>query len=590
MDDMPDSDAPASVRGHARALARTDRLPAPDSVGDNSAAQPSLSSAALSSRASSPQDAAPDGAAIAAQPLAHAPVPPDSEIELKLLIEPGLLAGFNNAHVIAAHARNKGTKRHLKSVYYDTKKRVLWRNGLTLRVRQVGARFVQTVKAQQTEATDDPLRRGEWETAVPSLAPDLALALPFIPEKLRDGLTQDKLETVFVSDIHRHQRLLDLPSGTIEVAFDHGVLTAGERTLAVDEIELELKGGSTAAIYETAQRLAEHGRLRPSIRSKSARGFDLAADRAPGAEKPRRLRLDPAVSLDESFTTVLRGCFSHLLQAIPAAEDGRDPEGVHQLRVSLRRLRAALQLLGAIGVGSRLESLRADARWLAQSLSPARDWDVFQTETMPVVAEACPSVAGFAALGDIAERNRITAYRRIRTALADRRATTFLLGLGEWIEIRGWRAEVSPETLGQLAQPAIDFAGHLLQARHARVLKRGRHFKSLSSERRHELRLALKKLRYSADFLLPLHQDRKAAKKYAGRLAALQQRLGCYNDMATTAALLAGLATDSTDSGIAAAAITGWQAHAMDGSEQPLRKAWRDFVDATPPWEPASGI
>jgi CHAD domain-containing protein len=342
------------------------------------------------------------------------------------------------------------------------------------------------------------------------------------------------------------------------------------------------------AIYEIARRLAEHGPLRPSIHAKSARGFDLAADRAPAAEKPRKLSLDPAVSLDESFAVVLCGCFTHLLQAIPAAEDGRDVEGVHQLRVALRRLRAALQLMHTVGAWSRLESLRADARWLAQNLSAARDWDVFQTETLPVVAKACPSLGGFAALGEIAERHRTTAYRRIRAALSDRRATSFLLGLGEWVETRGWRSDVSPETLGQLARPAMDFAAAVLQARHAKVQKRGRHFKSLTSEQRHRLRLALKKLRYSVDFLLPLYGERKPVKKYARRLARLQQQLGCYNDMATTTRLLEGLGTDSTDGAIAAAAITGWQAHAMNGVEAPLRKAWRGFVETTPPWAPAT--
>jgi inorganic triphosphatase YgiF len=511
-------------------------------------------------------------------------VPPGNEIELKLLVEPGQLAAFDDAPVISAYARNKGTRRHLKSAYYDTRKHLLWRNGLSLRVRQIGNRFIQTIKVQETQDNDNPLRRGEWEASVSSLAPDLALALPFIPEKLRDGLTPDKLETVFVSDIHRHQRMLDLPTGAVELAVDRGVITAGERTMQVSEIELELKSGSTAAIYEIARRLAEHGAVRPSIHAKSARGFDLATGRAPDAEKPKKLDLDPSVSLDESFAIVLRSCFSHLLQAIPAAEDGRNVEGVHQLRVALRRLRAALQLMHAIGARSRLESLRSDARWLAQSLSAARDWDVFQTETLPVVAQACASLGGFTALGEIAERHRSTAYRRIRVALASSRATSFLLGLGEWIETRGWRSDVSPETLGQLALPAIDFAANVLQARHAKVLKRGRHFKSQTSERRHELRLALKKLRYSVDFLLPLYGERKAAKKYARRLASLQERLGLYNDMATTNALLAGLGTASTESAIAAAAITGWQAHAMNGAEAPLREAWRGFVAAPTPW------
>ncbi|MEN3288738.1 MAG: triphosphatase [Bradyrhizobium sp.] len=515
----------------------------------------------------------------------HTPTPAGTEIELKLIVDTGRLAAFDDAPVIAAHARNKGTRRHLKSVYYDTKKRTLWRNGLSLRVRQIGTRFVQTVKVQETE---DPLRRGEWEAAVPSLAPDLALAMPFIPEDLRDGLTQDKLEIVFASDIHRHQRLLDWPSGTVEVAFDQGVLTAGERTQAVDEIELELKGGGTAAIYEIAQRLAEHGPLRPSIRPKSARGFDLASGHAPGADKPRKLRLDPAVSLDESFAAVLRSCFRHLLQAIPSAEDGRNPEGVHQLRVSLRRLRAVMQLMQAMGDWSKLDSLRFDAQWLAQSLSAARDWDVFQTDTLPVIAQGCASVGGFDTLAEIAQRHRTTAYRRIRSALADRRCTMFLLNLGEWIETRGWRSDISPETLGQLALPAVEFAGTVLEARHTKVLKRGRHFKSLTTVQRHELRLALKKLRYSADFLLPLYGERRSAKKYARRLAGLQEQLGCYNDMATTTALLAGLGAESTDAAIAAAAIAGWQAHAMDGAEAPLRKAWRAFTETVPPWTATS--
>src|SRR5947209_5582168 len=126
------------------------------------------------------------------------------EIELKLLVDAGRMAHFNAAPVIAANARNKGTRKHLKSVYYDTPERTLRRNGLSLRVRQSGARFVQTVK---TDAADDPLRRIEWEAGVPSLALDLALAMPFIPEKLRGHLEAQPLEAVFTADIHRHARL-----------------------------------------------------------------------------------------------------------------------------------------------------------------------------------------------------------------------------------------------------------------------------------------------------------------------------------------------------------------------------------------------
>ena len=69
------------------------------------------------------------------------------EIELKLLVDADRLADFGKAPVIAANARDKGSRKHLKAVYYDTPKRALQRNGLSFRVRQSGARFTQTVKA-----------------------------------------------------------------------------------------------------------------------------------------------------------------------------------------------------------------------------------------------------------------------------------------------------------------------------------------------------------------------------------------------------------------------------------------------------------
>jgi len=170
------------------------------------------------------------------------------------------------------------------------------------------------------------------------------------------------------------------------------------------------------------------------------------------------------VTLDEAFATILRSCFLHLLQSLPAAEDGRNPEGIHQLRVSLRRLRSVLDLMRSAGVSSNVDTLRTEAKWLAQDLSAARDWDVFQIETLPTIATACPSVAGFDALGLAAAGRQSDAYRKAHGALEDRRCAMFLLGLGNWIEARGWRNDVATEDLGQLAEPAADFAARILSA------------------------------------------------------------------------------------------------------------------------------
>ncbi|MCK1386872.1 CYTH and CHAD domain-containing protein [Bradyrhizobium sp. 21] len=540
-----------------------------------SGAEPAIVEGAVIAQTSS-QDTTPEPAPAQSNAAARSA----GEVELKLLVDADRMAHFNAAPVIAANARSKGARKHLKSVYYDTPERTLRRNGLSLRVRQSGARFVQTVK---TEAADDPLRRGEWEASVPSLAPDLALAMPFIPEKLREHLEARPLEVVFTADIHRHARMVDLPSGTVEIAFDQGVVTAGDRTMPVSEIELELKSGSASTIYEIALRLAEHGAVKPSIRTKSARGFDLAADKPPAARRPRKLRLDASVTLDEAFATILRSCFLHLLQSLPAAEDGRNPEGVHQLRVSLRRLRSALDLMRSVGALSNLDALRSEARWLAQDLSAARDWDVFQLETLPTIAKACPSVSGFDALSRAAAGQQSEAYRKAHRALADRRCAVFLIGLGGWIETRGWRNDVAVEDLGQLAEPAVNFAQRVLSEQYAKVLKRGRRFKSLPAEELHRVRLATKRLRYLSEFLLPLFADRKTARKFSRRLAGLQEQLGAFNDMAVTASLLDGIGAEP-DSAIAAAAIAGWQARASVGVQPALQGTWRDFTAARVPW------
>lgn len=521
-----------------------------------------------------------DTAAVQEPGQRNAAAPPAGEIELKLLVDADRMAHFSAAPVIAANARNKGSRKHLKSVYYDTPERTLRRNGLSLRVRRSGARFVQTVK---TDAADDPLRRGEWEASVASLAPDRALAMPFIPEKLRGHLETRPLEAVFTADVHRLVRMIDLPAGTVEIAFDQGVLTAGDRSVPVSEIELELKSGSASAIYEIALRLAEQGAVKPSIRTKSARGFDLAADKPPSARRPRKLRLDPSVTLDEAFATILRSCFLHLLQSLPAAEDGRNPEGVHQLRVALRRIRSALDLMRSVGALSNLDALRSEAKWLAQGLSAARDWDVFRRDTLPTITRACPSVAGFDALERIAAQRQSEAYRTAHQALDDRRCAVFLIGLGGWIETRGWRNDVAPEDLGRLAEPAVNFARRVLSEQHAKVLKRGRRFKSLTVDEVHRVRLATKRLRYLGEFLLPLFADRSSVRKFARRLAGLQEELGAFNDMAVTASLLDGLDAEP-GSVIAAAAIVGWQARASVGIRPVLQGTWRDFAAARVPW------
>lgn len=513
-----------------------------------------------------------------------------AEIELKLLVAPELLAGLDQAPPIVSHARNNGTVRHLKAVYFDTPGRALYRAGFTLRVRQSGKRFLQTVKTL-AEESGELFRRGEWESPVAAMAPELPALLPLVGTDLHEVLGHEPLRPVFTTQVRRHLRLLELPAGLVEVAFDHGVITAGDRTAEISEIELELKRGDRAALYDIALPLGDLAAVRPSTLSKAQRGFALAFDLPPEVHKAGRPALAPDMSVDDAFAAILQSALAQLFANEPAAADGRDPEGVHQMRVALRRLRSALALLRRLAPSPAIESFRADAQWLASSLGEARNWDVFLTETVAETVEGCGTIDGFDALRAVAERHRAAGYAAARRALADRRAWRLALALGAWIEARGWRGDVTSGDLAVLAGPVVTVAERALARQHRKVLRRGRHFKQLTPEARHELRLAVKRLRYTVDFFLSVFGDRRPVRRYAHALATFQAELGCYNDMATTRQLIGQFAVDAMpgDARQALGAVAGWQARAVVGAEADLRAAWRAFRHAPPPWPAHAG-
>ena len=96
----------------------------------------------------------------------------------------------------------------------------------------------------------------------------------------------------------------------------------------------------------------------------------------------------------------------------------------------------------------------------------------------------------------------------------------------------------------------------------------------------------MKKLRYTADFFLPLFGEDGTAKRYARRLSRLQERLGRFNDAGTTRHLIAELAVDGmpVPAREALGAVLGWQACRLASAETEVSAAWRDFRDAPRPW------
>jgi triphosphatase len=505
------------------------------------------------------------------------------ETELKLRAPAGALDEIRQSAVVQQFARNKGTVRRLEATYYDTQDYRLFAAGLSLRVRREGRRYIQTVKRVSASGS---LQRHEWEVPVAGMAPELAiLPVDDIGQPLV-GMAETELVSMFATRVRRHTLLLDQQDTQIEMALDEGDIVFGQTSLPLCEVELELKRGKVAALYQFGLGLMDVLPLSFETQSKSARGYALAlADDAP-AVKAAASGLGRSDTVDDGITKLLSNCHQQIIANLAAARDAGEPEGVHQLRVALRRLRVALHFLCHHLESSALQGLDTEAKLFGQALGPARNWDVFIGSTLPGIEEANLPQVDISALRAACMSSHDQAYHEVRTVLNAPRTNRFLLSFGLTIEQKSWRNDITGEELRVLTEPVGQFATRVLDRIEQQVRKRGRGFRHLHTDERHRLRLGLKKLRYASEFFLPLYSRRAATTKYLKRLSRLQDLLGEANDISTTQELLATLEHDALapQANRAVGTVIGWQGHLQTVAIKRLNSRWQAFKDTAPFW------
>ncbi|KRR16293.1 hypothetical protein CQ14_33250 [Bradyrhizobium lablabi] len=516
------------------------------------------------------------GAAIAVRPAEQA------EIELKLLAPHGALEKLREMPVIMQHARNRGAFRWLETVYYDTPEHLLFQRGMSLRVRRSGKHFIQTLKLLPN--IGQPLTRRQWEAPVDDLTPDLA-RLP--ADEVGDPvttLTNDALVPVFATRVRRHARQLELSDASVEIAFDEGTIEVDGRKEVLSEIELELKSGNAGVLFDLGTQLLDAAPLQVGTRSKAERGYALAFDVVQPAAKAELVSITAEHMVDDVIALLIGTCWHHLLKNHVVAQEGADPEGVHQMRVALRRLRTICALFRRDIPSPAFQAVNEEARWLMQQLGPARDWDVFAETTITRLVAAAPEV-DLGGLREAVERQRKSSYAALQAVLAEPRCSRFLLSLGQLVERRGWRNEIGNEALAVLSLPMPTLADKILARLHRKALRRGAHFRKLNVYAQHDLRIDLKKLRYAAEFFLPLYATHAPAKRYVKRLAGLQTSLGRACDIASGRILLDAIRQEDRPAlHLAIGAVAGWQARDQIAVAKTLRKRWRRFKTAPAFW------
>ncbi|WP_036172407.1 CYTH and CHAD domain-containing protein [Massilia sp. 9096] len=469
------------------------------------------------------------------------------ECEIKLAVNATGATQITKSPVLREHAVSKPEERDHVDQYFDTPDFTLWKHGFALRVRTDGNHHVQTLKGGGS-ALAGLHRRTELEADVPTDQPDPELfarqlhqVLPDLAHKLGAKLGDGhhiQLEPVFVNRTKRTSWLIALPDGggQVECALDIGELQRGDHAVPVRELELEMKSGDPAMLYDLARQVHEATPVRIENISKAERGYAMAAEAAkPQAVKAAPVKLGRKASMGEALAEIVRNC----LQQMQANERGvltGGVESLHQMRVGLRRLRAALAMVR--DMVQLPEPMAADIEWLAAELGDARNWDVFidtLLPALPLADEHQPAMERVrVAAREEAERHR----SRVRGAVNSPRYTTLMLALGGWIAGRGWQQPGLPSE--PLDQRVAKAAPQLVQHAAARVRKRARQLDLSRPECLHKVRIAAKKERYAREFFATLGHGKRGARRHE-LLSGMQDELGEINDAAVARELVAEL-------------------------------------------------
>jgi triphosphatase len=487
---------------------------------------------------------------------------PDGKVALKFQYDPRYHERLRKAPWLKALESGRSYARALDTVYFDTPDNALHREGVALHVDRNGKRSPKPPPLSALQ--NDPKLR-----------------------KVVSKRVFDSLQPVFATHIRRVTRHLKPSEGT-EVALDfddisvssNGTKTAGMR-------ELVLTSNDAHALYRMGRLIAATLPVRLISGSLSERALDLLEGRQPTFIKAAPAKLPKSSTSEEALIAIVASCLDHLTANEACAVAMSDPEGVHQMRVALRRLDASLTVYRKLIPDGQRRRLKRRIKGVAEALGPARDWDVFIEDVVRPVAADLPSDDDLLLLRGAAAQQRAIEYRKVRRVLAAQPYTEMRLDLAAWVNEREWRQQSVTKSSARLMARADTFGKAILDKGHGKLTKRGRSLAMMNAAERHQLRIQVKKMRYAGEFFASLFPRRKS-ERYLHALRVLQDDLGRLNDIEVAHKLIANLATHdrARDRKVARAGglVLGWHAHAAAAREEKLAEHWAAFKEAKPFW------
>ena len=457
------------------------------------------------------------------------------ETEIKLAATPAMLEALRDHPLLAGSDRVSA----LVTTYFDTPDRRLSHAGASLRLREDSKQREQTVKLPAQ--TGLVVVRGEWTVPAGGPLPDIGAFGAEPREAIERLLGGEGVVPVAETRVERTVRQIAHGTATLELAYDRGTIQAGGCKEPVCELEIELVAGSLADLLDLARMLPLGPDLQWSLASKSGRCLALADGTAPAAAHAHPSGVTRAMDGAEGFHAIAWTCLSHLLENVPLVVERSDPEALHQSRVAIRRLRTTLGLFGPLFEDDgQAAALGAQFKAVANAMGPARGAHVLLERLTAAAAAEGQDAAELLALARAsAARDMVVA----QALVAGAGFQTLLFDFALWVERGAWLnlARADP-------RPLPHFAARALRKRRRKFRRLDDDPTAMTNEERHGLRIAVKKWRYSADFLAPLYSAkgaRKAQRRFKALAARVQAHLGDLHDLdglaADCDALCAGL-------------------------------------------------
>ncbi|MGH6641355.1 MAG: CHAD domain-containing protein [Bradyrhizobium sp.] len=242
----------------------------------------------------------------------------------------------------------------------------------------------------------------------------------------------------------------------------------------------------------------------------------------------RKAASPPELDCATAFQKIALDCVAKVRLQHSSACAG-DAEAVHQIRVAITRLRAAVSFFAPITVDAEWRRLKKELVWLNGSLGAARDSDV----VVEYAGRKRYRAWAQRLIGEDIDARQARDHRRMVRCLRSLRFHDLIEAMSDWIAGGPWLRRWERKLRNKPAKPLQAYSERELDRWHQRLIRKGRRLKTLGASDRHRLRIRAKRFRYMLEALtgiVPVF-NQGAFRHVHGPAKRLQRTLGDLRDL-----------------------------------------------------------